>query len=131
LISELQALRGKRQMLRQTIREATGYESAVSGQSHKLRLIDHLKLEDGRCPVCDAENAAGQAMAEQIRNSLKIVSNEVLAVDGMRPRLDAHSGHIENLIESKSGRLRELEEQISGLIPGRTRGCEGGLASSE
>ncbi|TPL64662.1 DUF3732 domain-containing protein [Mesorhizobium sp. B2-4-1] len=116
LVSELQALRGKRQMLRQTIREAVGYESAVSGQSHKLRLVEHLKLGDGRCPVCDAENAAGQAMAEQIRNSLTIVSNEVLAVDGMRPRLDAHSGHIENLIGSKSGRLREVEEQISGLV---------------
>jgi hypothetical protein len=116
LVTELQALRGKRQMLRQTIREAVGYESAVSGQSHKLRLVEHLKLEDGRCPVCDAENAAGQAMAEQIHNSLKIVSNEVLAVDGMRPRLDAHSGHIENLIGSKSGRLREVEEQISGLV---------------
>ena len=95
LVSELQTLRGKRQMLRQTIREATGYETAVSGQSYKLRLVEHLNLDDGRCPVCDAENRVGQAMAEQIRDSLSIVANEVLAVDGMRPRLDDHSGHIE------------------------------------
>lgn len=116
LVSELQTLRGKRQMLKQTIREATGYETAVSGQSHKLRLVEHLKLDDGRCPVCDAQNSAGQAMAEQIRNSLSIVANEVLAVDGMRPRLDIHSGHIENLIGSKYSRLREVEEQLSGLV---------------
>ncbi|PWB84656.1 MAG: DUF3732 domain-containing protein, partial [Methylocystaceae bacterium] len=109
LVSELQTLRGKRQMLRQTIREATGYETAVSGQSHKLRLVDHLKLDDGRCPVCDAQNSAGQAMGEQIRNSLSIIASEVLAVDGMRPRLDDHSGHIENLIGFKYSRLREVE----------------------
>ncbi|MGG7539769.1 DUF3732 domain-containing protein [Rhizobium sp. Nf11,1] len=116
LVSELQTLRGKRQMLKTTIREATGYETAVSGQSHKLRLIEHLKLDDGRCPVCDAENSAGQVMAEQIRNSLSIVANEVLAVDVMRPRLDSHSGHIENLIGSKYNRLREVEAQLSGLV---------------
>lgn len=116
LVSELQTLRGKRQMLKTTIREATGYETAVSGQSHKLRLIEHLKLDDGRCPVCDAENSAGQLMAEQIRNSLSIVENEVLAVDVMRPRLDSHSGHIENLIGSKYNRLREVETQLSGLV---------------
>ncbi|MGO4317760.1 DUF3732 domain-containing protein [Agrobacterium sp. MCAB5] len=116
LVSELQTLRGKRQTLRRTIREASGYETAVSGQSHKLRLVDHLKLDDGRCPVCDAQNSAGQAMAEQIRNSLSIVANEVLAVDEMRPRLDDHSGHIENLIGSKYNRLREVEAQLSGLV---------------
>jgi hypothetical protein len=116
LVSELQTLRRKRQMLRQTIREATGYETAVSGQSHKLRLVEHLKLDDGRCPVCDAQNSVGQAMAEQIRNSLSIVANEVLAVDGMRPHLVDHSGHIENLIGSKYNRLREVEVQLSGLV---------------
>jgi len=116
LVAELQTLRGKRQMLRRTIREATGYETAVAGQSHKLRLVEHLKLDDGRCPVCDAQNSAGQAMAEQIRNSLSIVANEVVAVDGMRPRLNDHSGHIENLIGSKYGRLREVEAQLSGLV---------------
>lgn len=116
LVSELQTLREKRQMLRRTIREAAGYGTAVSGQSHKLKLVEHLKLGDGRCPVCDAENAAGLAMAEQIQNSLTIVAHEVLAVDVMRPRLDDHSGHVENQIGSRSGRLREVEAQLSGLL---------------
>ncbi|RVG14925.1 DUF3732 domain-containing protein [Sinorhizobium meliloti] len=116
LVSELQALRGKRQMLKTTLREAAGYETAVSGQSHKLKLVEHLKLDDGRCPVCDAENSVGQAMADQIRNSLSIVANEVSAVDGLRPRLDEHSGHIENLIGTKYGRLREVESQLTSLV---------------
>lgn len=116
LVTELQTLREKRQVLKRTIREASGYETAVSGQSHKLKLVEHLRLDDGRCPVCDAENDAGRVMAEQIRNSLTIVAEEVLSVDVMRPRLIDHSGHIENEIGSKSGRLREVEAQLSGLV---------------
>ncbi|HEY4250521.1 MAG TPA: DUF3732 domain-containing protein [Roseomonas sp.] len=116
LVSELQTLRTKRQMLKQTIREATGYETAVSGQSHKLRLIEHLRLGDGRCPVCDSLNSLGQAMAEQIRTSFGIVESEVLAVDEMRPHLDGHFRHIEELIGSKYDRLREVEAQLGGLV---------------
>ncbi|MFD6321047.1 DUF3732 domain-containing protein [Methylorubrum thiocyanatum] len=116
LVSELQALRGKRQMLRQTLREAAGYETAVSAQAHKLKLVEHLDLGDGRCPVCDAYNDAGKVMAEQIREALGIVASEVHAVDGMRPRLDDHSGHIESLIGSRYDRLREVETQLSGLV---------------
>ena len=85
LVSELQALKTKRQLLKQTIREASGYETAVSGQSHKLKLVEYLKLGDGRCPVCDAHNDAGLAMATQIRESLSIVANEVLVTDAILP----------------------------------------------
>lgn len=116
IVSDLQALRTKRQLLKRTLREAAGYETAVSGQSHKLKLIEHLKLADGRCPVCNAQNEAGLAMAEQIRESLSIVENEVLAVDTMRPSLDSHSSHVEEQIKSKYARLKEIESQLSGLV---------------
>lgn len=116
LVGELQALRNKRQLIKQTIREATGYETAVSGQSHKLRLIEHFKLGDGRCPVCDAQNNAGQKMAAQIRESLDIVKNEVLVADTIRPNLDNFSSRIEAQIKSKYGRLKEIESQLSGLV---------------
>ncbi|TIL79189.1 MAG: hypothetical protein E5Y76_07705, partial [Mesorhizobium sp.] len=44
------------------------------------------------------------------------MAHEVLAVDVMGPRLDDHSGHVENQIGSRSGRLREVEAQLSGLL---------------
>jgi len=116
IVSELQTLRGKRQMLRQTIRDAAGYETAVSAQSHKLRLVDHMKLDDGRCPVCESQNDVGQAMAEKIRSSLSIITREALAVDGIRPHLNDHFEEIESLIASKYNRLREIEAQLSGLV---------------
>lgn len=116
LVAELQALREKRQLLKQTIREATGYETAVSGQSHKLRLVEHLKLGDGRCPVCDAQNDAGLQMATQIREALNIVANEALVVGTIRPSLDNHSSQVEAQIKSKYGRLKEIETQLTGLV---------------
>ncbi|AYF32701.1 DUF3732 domain-containing protein [Vreelandella alkaliphila] len=116
LVSELQKLRSKRQILRQTIREAHGYETVVSGQYHKLNLVEHLKLGDGRCPVCNSHNIVGQSMAEQIQNSLNLVSSEVLAFDGVGHRLESHCEHIESLMSSKYERLNELESQLSGLV---------------
>ncbi|MDR5785380.1 DUF3732 domain-containing protein [Caballeronia sp. LP003] len=116
VVSELQTLRRKRQLLKQTLSEATGYETAVSGQSHKLRLVEHLKLGDGRCPVCDAQNDAGLAMAKQIRESLTIVEKEVLVVDTIRPGLDDHSRQIEAQIKARYGRLEDIESQLSGLV---------------
>lgn len=116
LVSELQALKTKRQLLKQTIREASGYETAVSGQSHKLKLVEHLKLGDGRCPVCDAHNDAGLAMATQIRESLSIVANEVLVADAILPSLDSHSNHVEEQVKAKFNRLKEVESQLGGLV---------------
>jgi len=116
LVIDLQNLRDKRRALKRTLQDAAGYETAVSGQAHKLNLIEHLSLKDGRCPVCEAENLAGRAMAENIHRSLAIVAEEVLSVDVTRPRLTDQSVQVEAAIFSKSGRLIEVEAQISDLI---------------
>lgn len=70
LVRDLQTMRDRRRALRQAVRDVTGYEAAVSGQSHKLALIKHLKLDSGKCPVCDAENPAGRLVADEIRAAL-------------------------------------------------------------
>ena len=116
LVEELSGLREKRRSLKRALREASGYETAVSGQSHKLALVEHLKLDERRCPVCDAETDLGHAMAEQIHASLEIVRKEVAAVDQVRPELIEQSSELEEQIGSKSGRLREVEAQIGALI---------------
>jgi len=88
----------------------------VSGQSHRLRLVEHLKLDEGRCPVCDAENATGRAMAEQIYHSISIIAKEVVSAEVTAPRLTDHARHIDKKISDTSSRLREIEAQLSGLI---------------
>ncbi|MGY4470389.1 hypothetical protein ACVWWK_006098 [Bradyrhizobium sp. LB9.1b] len=85
LVRELQGRRERRRALKQAINEASGYETAVSGQSHKLALVQYLKLDSGKCPVCEAENTVGRAMADEIRSSLAVVREEVTAVSRLRP----------------------------------------------
>lgn len=116
LVEDLSGLREKRRVLNRAIREAQGYETAVSGQSHKLALVEHFKLDDRRCPVCDTETDVGHTMAEQIHASLDIIREEVAAVDQLRPELIEQYTEVEKQISSKSGRLREVETQIGAII---------------
>jgi len=116
LVRELQAMRERRRALKQAIKDASGYDTAVSGQSHKLGLIQHLKLDTGKCPVCEAENPAGRAMANEIRASLAIVSGEVAAMNRLRPELASESAQLDDAIGLKSARLREVEAQVSAVI---------------
>ncbi|MCR9256695.1 MAG: DUF3732 domain-containing protein [Alphaproteobacteria bacterium] len=116
LVAEISALRDKRRSLNRTIREARGYETAVSGQSHKLALVEHLKLDERRCPVCDAETDVGHNMAEQIHASLSIIREEVASVDQLRPELIEQLSQVEDEIGSRSMRLREAETQITAII---------------
>jgi hypothetical protein len=116
LVRELQAMRERRRALRQAINEASGYETAVSGQSHKLALVQHLKLDVGKCPVCEAENTVGQAMADDIRSSLAIVRAEVTAVNRLRPELVSEAARLDDNVGSKSVRLREVEAQVTAII---------------
>lgn len=116
LVKELQLMRERRRSLKQIIKDASGYKAAVSGQSHKLALVQHLKLDIGKCPVCEAENLVGRAMADDIRASLAIVSAEVNTVNRLRPELVSEAARVDDDIGSKSLRLREVEAQVGALI---------------
>ena len=116
LVAEISGLRDKRKALNRAIREAQGYETAVSSQSHKLALVEHLKLDEKRCPVCDAETDLGHAMAEQIHASLDIIREEVATVDQLHPELVEQFSEVEEQVTSRSGRLREVEAQIGAII---------------
>jgi hypothetical protein len=115
-VTNLQMMREKKRALSLAIKEASGYKTATVGQAHKLGLVKHLKLDSGRCPVCESENPAGQEMAAQIRNSLEIVSGEVAAVEKLQPELLKEAGFLDEDIGSASGRLREVDAQMSGII---------------
>jgi hypothetical protein len=116
LVRDLQILRDKRRAINLTIKDASGYDTAVSGQSHKLGLVQHLKLEAGKCPVCEAENTAAKAMADRIRISLEVVNAEVNAMRKLRPELAAEAQTLNDEIETKASKLREIEAQIGAII---------------
>ncbi|WP_199084618.1 DUF3732 domain-containing protein [Bosea sp. ASV33] len=116
IVTSLQAMRERKRALTQAIREASGYTTATVGQAHKLNLIKHLKLDSSKCPVCESDNPAGQAMAAQIRDSLELVSGEVAAVERLRPELIKEAAILDQDIGSAGGRLREVDAQMSGII---------------
>jgi hypothetical protein len=116
IIRELQDMRNRRQALRLAVSEVSGYGVAVSGQAHKLGLVQHLNLGDGKCPVCNAASEAGRAVAEQIRSSLSVVDDEVLAVDRLHPELTGEQQRTNDAIGEKTRRLREVEAQIAGIL---------------
>ncbi len=127
LVRELQAMRERRRSLVLAMREMSGYESAVSGQAHKLGLVKHLKLSDGRCPVCESTNEAGRAAADQIRTCLEVVDHEVLAVDRLRPELADEQIRLDASLAEQTRRLREVEAQITAVI--RQRDASGAAAT--
>lgn len=116
LVRDLQFLYDKRRVINQMTKDASGYDTAISGQFHKLGLVQHLKLEVGKCPVCEAENTASIAMAKRIRGSLETVSAEVSAMHRLRPELVAEAQTLSDEIEKKLSHLREIEAQISAII---------------
>lgn len=116
IVAEIAAFREQRKALKRAIREAQGYETAVSGQSHKLALVEHLKLDTGRCPVCDAETELGHSMAAEIQASFDIIRKEVATVDQIHPELVEQFTEVEAQISSSLVRLREIESQIRAII---------------
>lgn len=116
LVEELSGLREKRRTLKRAIKEVSGYKTAVSGQSQKLALVEHLNLEKQRCPICDSDTDIGHDMAKQIQIALEIIRDEVGVVDQVQPELIEQSSDVDQQINLKSGRLREVETQIGALI---------------
>lgn len=116
IVRDLQELRDRRRTLMFAGREASGYSSTVSSQAHKLGLIQHLALADGNCPVCHVKSETGRVVADQIRSSLTIVGEEVLAVDRLQPEIAREQDRVVEAITSKAAQLREVEARISGII---------------
>lgn len=116
LVGELGHLRERRRHINRLIRDASGFESAVDVQRHKLALSDHLLTPDDRCPICQSETDLGRKMSASIRTHLAVVSSEVSSVRQFKPELVVQLSKLEDAIESKSGRIREIETQISALI---------------
>ena len=116
LVGKLGPLRERRRHINRLIRDASGCESAVDVQRHKLALSEHFLTPDDRCPICQSETDLGRKMSASIRTHLAVVSSEVSSVQQFKPELVGQLSDLEDEIEEKSARIREIEAQISALI---------------
>ncbi|WP_439527547.1 AAA family ATPase [Pannonibacter sp.] len=102
------------QATRTAIREASGFEGAVTQQHEKLMLAEHLHLKDiaGVCPVCDAPSERGRKTASALQATLATVRAESAAVERVRPKLVEHDRTLDDEISRLNGELRSVDDQI-------------------
>ena len=113
ILTELGALRRRSAATRTALREATGFGGAVARQRDKLRLAEHLRLDEGAvCPVCDAPSDRGRETAAALRETLSQVRAESVAVERVKPRLVEHDQALEAAADLLNVELRRVDDQI-------------------
>lgn len=114
ILGYLGTARRQLQATRTAIREASGFESAVTRQREKLMLAEHLHLQDipGVCPVCDAPSERGRETARALQTTLTTVRAESAAVERVRPKLIEHDRTVDDEIGRLNAELRQVDDQI-------------------
>lgn len=118
ILAELGALRRRSQATRTALREATGFQGAVARQRDKLKLAEHLHLDEvaGVCPVCDAPSERGRETAAALQATLTKVRAESVAVERVRPRLVAYDRALEDEVARLNAELRRVDDQIQSWL---------------
>jgi energy-coupling factor transporter ATP-binding protein EcfA2 len=114
ILGALGSTRRQLQATRTAIREASGFESAVTRQREKLMLAEHLHIQDipGFCPVCDAPSDRGRETARALQATLTTVRAESVAVERVRPKLVEHDRTLDEEIGRLNNELRQVDDQI-------------------
>ncbi|MCW8087669.1 DUF3732 domain-containing protein [Sabulicella glaciei] len=118
ILAELGALRRRSQATRTALREATGFQGAVVRQRDKLRLAEHLHLDElsGICPVCEAPSERGRETAAALHETLTKVRAESVAVERVKPRLVEYDRALEEESGRLNGELRRVDDQIQSWL---------------
>jgi hypothetical protein len=114
ILGALGAARRQLQATRTAIREASGFEGAVTRQREKLMLAKHLHLQDiaGICPLCDAPSERGRETAMALQATLTTVQAESAAVERVKPKLAEHDKVLGEEVGRLNGELRQVDDQI-------------------
>lgn len=118
ILAELGALRRRSQATRTALREATGFQGAVARQRDKLKLAEHLHLDEvaGVCPLCDAPSERGRETAAALQATLTKVRAESVAVERVRPRLVEYDRALEDEVARLNRELRRVDDQIQSWL---------------
>lgn len=118
ILASLVSARRRSQATRTAIREASGFEGAVTGQREKLMLAEHLQLDKvaTACPVCEAPSERGTEMAKALQATLSKVRAESAAVERVKPKLIEHDRALEQEIGTLNIELRRVDDQIQASL---------------
>jgi len=114
VLATLGAARKRLQATRTALREATGFESAVTRQREKLILAEHFGLQDigGVCPLCEAPSKRGQETAMALQETLSKIRSESTAVERVKPKLVEHERTLDDQIGQLNSELRSVDDRI-------------------
>lgn len=114
ILAALAVARRRSQAARAAIREASGFEHAVTRQREKLMLAEHLQLDKiaETCPVCEAPSERGRKTARALQTTLAKVRAESAAVERVKPKLAAHDQTLDQEIGTLNNDLRRVDDEI-------------------
>ena len=114
ILDSLARLRRQSQATQTAIREASGFEGAVTLQREKLMISEHFNLEKVAtvCPLCETPSDLGRETAMALQATLSKISAESAAVERVKPKLVEHDRALEDEIGRLSGELRQVDDQI-------------------
>ena len=117
----LDAVGGARRQLQATraaVREAAGFEGAVTRQREKLMLAEHLHLQEivEVCPVCQAPSDRGKEAARALQATLLTVRAESAAIERVKPRFLEHDRTLDEEVTRLNGELRRVDDQIQSWL---------------
>lgn len=115
-IAEARSQRQNRNALKSLVRDAQGFNDAVSSQNAKLGLASHMELSGSTCPVCNQESSVGGEIAREIDASLALISAEVASISQSAPELIGQLEKAEGAVADANQLLRETERQIREVI---------------
>lgn len=112
VLSRLESVKRKSRATQAAIREASGFQGAVTRQYEKLELAKHLQEVADVCPLCEAPSKRGRETSRALQAVLAKVRAESAAVERVKPRLVEHDQELEQQFESLSAELRRVDDEI-------------------
>jgi len=118
ILEELRVARRQLLATRTAVREAAGFQNAVTQQREKLMLAEHLRLDEipGVCPLCAAPSDRGREAVRVLQSTLVKVRAESAAIERVKPQLIEHDRSLEETIARLSGELRKVDDQIRSWL---------------
>jgi hypothetical protein len=118
ILDAIGVTRRQLQATRAALREATGFEGAVTRQREKLMLAEHLHLEDVLevCPVCETPSDRGRAAVRALQSTLLTVRAESAAIERVKPSLVAQDRTLDEAISALNSELRRVDDQIQSWL---------------
>jgi hypothetical protein len=118
ILESVGVARRQLQATRTAVREAAGFEGAVTRQRDKLMLAEHLRLEDiaETCPVCEAPSDRGRETARALQATLLKVRSESVAIERVKPKFIEYDRSLDETITRFSDELRRVDDQIQSWL---------------